>query len=178
MTETHNARAPRDAITLIGMAGAGKSTIGVLLAKRLVKRFIDTDLVIQESIGRSLQDVLDTDGYLELRAIEAAVLKDVDPRGAIVATGGSAVYSDEAMAHLRSASFLVYLEVPLEEVIRRIGDYSARGIAKPPAHTLEDTFRERQERYETWAEYTVDATQPVERVVEAVCALYRNAMRG
>ena len=79
------------AITLIGMAGAGKSTIGVLLAKRLVKRFVDTDLVIQETEQRSLQEIQNRDGYLELRAVEARVLQCVDPAGAVVATGGSAV---------------------------------------------------------------------------------------
>lgn len=171
MNQTPN-RPPRDAITLIGMAGAGKSTVGVLLAKRLVKRFIDTDLVIQATIGRSLQDVLDADGYLELRAIEASVLKEIDPRGAVVSTGGSAVYSDEAMAHLQEGSHVIYLEVPLSEVIRRVGDYSARGIAKPPEHTLEDTFRERRQLYEAWSETTIDATQPVEQVVDEICALY------
>lgn len=162
----------RDALTLIGMAGAGKSTIGVLLAKRLVKRFIDTDLVIQDSVGRSLQDILDNDGYLKLRAVEARALQGIDPRGAVVATGGSAIYSDEAMAHLGAGSCIVYLEVPLDEVIRRIGDYSARGIAKPPGQSLEDTFLERQRGYERWADVTIDATQPVETVVNEVCAWF------
>ncbi|MBF66229.1 MAG: shikimate kinase [Gammaproteobacteria bacterium] len=165
------------AITLIGMAGAGKSTIGVLLAKRLVKRFVDTDLVIQETEQRSLQDILNRDGYLELRAVEARVLQCVDPAGAVVATGGSAVYSVTAMAHLSSATKVVYLKVPLAEVIRRIGDYSGRGIAKPPEQSLEDTFKERQRKYERWADLTVDATRPVETVVNEICTWLKQQTR-
>ena len=175
---TGKQRSPAGALTLIGMAGAGKSTIGMLLAKRLVKRFIDTDLVIQDSVGRSLQDILDNDGYLELRALETRVLRGIDTRGAVVATGGSAIYSDDAMAHLGSGSHIVYLEVPLAEVIQRIGDYSARGVAKPPDQSLEDTFFERQRGYECWADVTIDATQPVETVVDQVCAWFQAHVRA
>ena len=129
-------------------------------------------------VGRSLQDILDNDGYLELRALETRVLRGIDTRGAVVATGGSAIYSDDAMAHLGSGSHIVYLEVPLAEVIQRIGDYSARGVAKPPDQSLEDTFLERQRGYERWADVTIDATQPVETVVDQVCAWFQAHVRA
>jgi len=155
-------------ITLIGMPGAGKSSVGVLAAKRLVRRFVDTDLEIQEYAGRSLQEILDEDGYLALRALEEQVLLSADIDNAVVATGGSAVYSEHAMRRLRSVSRIVYLQVDLTTVLERIGDFSARGIAKPRDQTIAAVFEERRRLYEAWADVTLDAMLPVEVVVARV----------
>ena len=156
-------------VTLIGMPGAGKSTVGVLLAKRLVKRFIDSDLAIQQHIERGLQDLVDTEGYQVLRAIEEKVLLALDAQGSVLATGGSAVYSERAMRHLRGESILVYLEISYAVVEARIGDFSRRGIAKSSNQSLAEAFEERCRLYRRWSEMTVDATLPVEEVVSQIC---------
>jgi shikimate kinase len=163
----------KSSITLIGMPGAGKSTVGVLAAKSLVKRFVDTDLAIQTREGRSLQQVLDNDGYEALRSLEAQTLLSLDLKDAVVATGGSAVYSVQAMSWLQSFSVLVYLEVDLATVIARIGDFANRGIAKSPQQTIEEVFLERELLYRSWAEVTLDATRPVEAVVGEIAAAWR-----
>src|SRR6056297_151740 len=116
-------------LVLIGMPGCGKSTVGVLLAKRLGLGFTDTDLIIQQHTGQTLQTIVDTRGYEALREVEAQVLQALDVRGHVISTGGSAVYSEAAMAHLSAHGVVVFLDIPLEEVERRIGDHSLRGIS-------------------------------------------------
>lgn len=142
-------------IVLIGMPGSGKSTIGVLLAKRTAHDFIDTDLLIQSAEHRSLQDILDQDGYLRLREIEAAVLQTLDVDNHVISTGGSAVYSDAAMAHLKRRGICVYLEVSPDTLRRRITDYETRGIAKRPDQSFDDLFAERTQLYRRHADITV-----------------------
>jgi shikimate kinase len=143
-------------ITLIGMPGAGKSTIGVLLSKRLALDFLDTDLVIQVREHRSLQHILDSEGYLGLRAIEESVLMEVDPRARVIATGGSVVYSDRAMRHLASGSRIVFLDVPLAELRARISDYETRGIARRPGQEFSELFDERTALYRRYADLRID----------------------
>ena len=160
----------RCGVTLIGMPGAGKSTVGVILSKRMALDFLDSDVSIQVRQGRSLQSILDSEGYLRLRHIEEAVLLDLDPRGRVIATGGSAVYSERAMAHLKGASHAVYLDVPLAELRRRIRDYDTRGIARQPDQSFDDVFAERAALYRRHADITVacaglDTEDVLERVV-------------
>lgn len=142
-------------LVLIGMPGSGKSTVGVLLAKRLGLGFIDTDLLIQEQAGRTLQDIVDQDGYGALRHLEEQVLLKLDVRHKVISTGGSAVYSAPAMAHLRSSGTLVFLDIPLELVIERIGDHSMRGISRRPDQSLAALFEERFVLYSRYADLTV-----------------------
>lgn len=144
-------------IILIGMPGSGKSTVGVILAKRTGKAFVDTDLLIQSQAGRSLQEIVDTDGYLELRRIEEQVLLSLDSRNAVIATGGSAVYSRRAMAHLHTEGSVVFLKVKLGTLKKRVGDYATRGLAKRPDQTLEDLFTERCALYREYADVTIAA---------------------
>jgi len=134
-------------IVLIGMPGSGKSTIGVLLAKMTSRDFVDTDVLIQTSRGRSLQDIVDTEGYLALRRAEEEVILKLDCRNCVIATGGSAVYSDAAMRHLRSTGIVVFLDVDLATLRSRVRDYDTRGLAKRPDQTLEDLFAERSALY-------------------------------
>ena len=129
----------RRGVTLIGMPGAGKSTVGVLLSKRLALDFVDSDLAIQVREGRTLQQLIDAEGHLRLREIEAAVLLGIDPLGRVVATGGSAVYSDEAMRHLAAGSTIVYLDVALAE-LRRHSVAQVRQ-ARVPGAELRGTVR-------------------------------------
>lgn len=158
-------------ITLVGMPGAGKSTVGVLLSKRLGLDFVDTDLSIQVREGRILQDIVDAQGYLKLREIEESVLLSLDARGRVVATGGSAVYSERAIRHLAAQSVIVYLDVPLEELRRRIRDYDTRGIARRPDQNLDDLFRERTLLYRQYADLRIrcEGLAP-EQVVDAIVA--------
>jgi shikimate kinase len=163
----------RRGVTLIGMPGAGKSTIGVLLSKRLVLDFLDTDLLIQLRAGRTLQQIVDQEGHLRLRALEEQVLLDCDPRGRVIATGGSAVYSPAAMRHLGLGSELVFLDVGLEELRRRIDDYDTRGIARRPGQGLVELFNERCELYRRHADIRIDCNGldsrgVVERLVQAL----------
>lgn len=163
--------ATRPGITLIGMPGAGKSTVGVLLSKRLALGFVDTDLLIQTREDKPLQQVLDDEGYLGLRAIEEAVMLSLDPHGLVIATGGSAVYSEVAMRHLSSASVVVWLDVPLAELRRRIRDYDTRGISRRPDQDFEDLFAERQALYSRHSRVRIDAaTGSQEDVLERVLA--------
>ncbi|MFO7993146.1 MAG: shikimate kinase [Marinobacter sp.] len=160
-------------IVLIGMPGSGKSTVGVLLAKRLGLGFIDTDLLIQQEAGRTLQDIVDVDGYQALRGIEEQVLLKLDVHRQVISTGGSAVYSERAMHHLKSAGIVVFLDIPLHTVLERIGDYSARGISRRPDQSLEELFSERFELYSRFADVVINC---VGRNQEEVCDVVAAAM--
>lgn len=142
-------------LVFIGMPGSGKSTVGVLVAKRLGLGFVDTDLLIQQEAGRTLQEIVDQDGYQALRKIEEQVLLNLDVQGHVISTGGSAVYSDAAMKHLKADGTVVFLDIPLDVVIERIGDYSLRGISRRPDQSLAELFDERFALYTRYADVTV-----------------------
>ncbi len=144
-------------IVLIGMPAVGKSTIGVLLAKTLGFEFIDTDLVIQRETGRLLQDIIDREG-LDAFCIaeERAICSVAAEENAVIATGGSAVYSREAMLHLKKHGLVYYLSTPLEEIAKRLSNIKTRGIAMRPGDTIEDVFKRRAALYEEYADVTID----------------------
>ena len=154
-------------IVLIGMPGSGKSTVGVILAKKTMKDFVDTDILIQKSQSRPLQDIVDKDGYLALREIEEAVLLELNVHNHVVSTGGSAVYGERAMAHLKSGGVAVFLDVTLDTLEARVPDFSTRGLAKRPDQSFEELFAERNALYRRYADVTVkcDGLTP-----EQVCA--------
>jgi shikimate kinase len=154
-------------IILIGMPGSGKSTVGVILAKRLSLGFVDTDLLIQTAQGRSLQKIVDTDGYLELRCIEEQILLQLECSNQIIATGGSAPYSNPAMTHLKRNGIVVFLHADLETLNNRVHDFSERGLAKGPDQTLDDLFMERFSLYTACADITIDSCRLTH---EEVCA--------
>lgn len=143
-------------LVLIGMPGSGKSTVGVILAKKTARDFVDTDLLIQKSQKRKLQAIVDTDGYVALRGIEERVLLGLKVRNHVIATGGSAVYSDRAMTHLKSEGLVIFLEVDLSILESRIGDFSMRGLAKRPEQSFADLFDERANLYIKYADITID----------------------
>ena len=145
----------RSNLVLVGMPGAGKSTVGVLLAKAASRDFVDTDLLIQSATGRALQSIVDEDGYLALRRVEEQVLLDLSIRNHVIATGGSAVYSAPAMRHLKAHGIVVFLDVDLATIEARIGDFAARGLAKRPEQTLADLFEERGALYEKYADIRI-----------------------
>lgn len=158
-------------IILIGMPGAGKSTLGVLLAKTLGYGFLDTDLVIQEREGRLLQTLVDglgVEGFLE---VEADAVCSVDCRETVIASGGSVVCRERAMLRLKELGRIVYLHLPLEELERRLNNISTRGIAMAPGQTLADLFAGRAPLYRKYADLTVDVDgQSLEETVGMVAA--------
>jgi shikimate kinase len=154
-------------IVLIGMPGSGKSTVGVILAKMTARGFLDTDLLLQRSERRSLQEIVDTLGYLELRRIEERLLLGLEVRDHVIATGGSAVYSAAAMEHLRAEGLVVFLDADLPTLQRRVRDFESRGLARRPDQTLADLFAERRPLYERWAEVTIACSVLTQ---EEVCA--------
>ena len=156
-------------IILIGMPGAGKSTVGVLLAKSLSKNFIDTDLLIQMRHRKSLQGIIDRFGYVTLRGMEEEVILSLDTDNTVIATGGSAVYSDQAMRHLKETGTIVYLDAEIKELLRRLGNYSMRGIAKAKEQSFEELYAERTRLYKKFADSTITVTAKThERIVAEI----------
>jgi shikimate kinase len=149
----------RSNIILIGMPGSGKSTVGVILAKATVKNFLDTDLLIQQVEKRTLQDIVDADGHMALRAVEERVLLGIDCRNQVIATGGSAAYSEPAMNHLKRLGITVFLHADLEALRARIHNYETRGLAKRPEQSFQDLFTERLALYQRYADITVAGSQ-------------------
>ena len=153
------------------MPGAGKSTLGILLAKELGLDFIDTDVSIQVREGKTLQHISDEKGYLALRDIEEQVLLTENITGKVVSTGGSAVYSDAGMAHLKQDSVVVFLDVPLAELEQRISNFSTRGIARRQDQSFDDLFDERSTLYQRYADIRLDCSSlSVDEVLQKTLA--------
>lgn len=159
-------------LTLIGMPGSGKSTVGVLLAKALGFQFLDVDLLIQQREGALLQDILDRRGIEPFLDAEEAAVRSLSCTRTVIAPGGSAVCREAAMAHLRALGKVVYLQVPLAELERRVDNITTRGIAMAPGQTLADVFAQREPLYRRYADLTVDigAGRSLEDTVAAVLA--------
>jgi shikimate kinase len=147
----------RSNIVLIGMPGSGKSTVGVILAKLSRRSFVDTDVLIQVSEGKSLQGIVDGEGHMALRAIEERVLLGLRCRDHVIATGGSSVYSPAAMEHLKRDGFVVFLETPLATLESRIRNFATRGLAKRPDQGLAELFQERHPLYASYADLVVNS---------------------
>ena len=145
-----------DNITLIGMPGSGKSTVGVLLAKALGYDFLDTDLLIQQREGLLLQDILDRRGLEAFLDAEEGAVRSVSCRRTVIAPGGSAVCREGAIGHLKALGPVVYLQVPMDELSRRITNLSTRGIAMEPGQTLADVMAYRAPLYRKYADLVVD----------------------
>ena len=144
-----------DNIVLIGMSGAGKSTLGVLLAKALGRSFIDTDILIQQKEEKLLQDIIDSDGMSYFMGAEEDVLSSLDVHGCVIATGGSAVYSEKAMKHLKESAVIIYLEVDYDELVSRLSNITTRGIVFKGKHDLRSVYDERLPLYERYADVRV-----------------------
>lgn len=146
----------KDNIVLIGMPGVGKSTVGVVLAKRLGYRFVDSDLVIQDTYGKLLHELIEEHGVKGFWKLENDVNVSLNPRRSVIATGGSAVYGCDAMEHLREIATVVYLRLPLEEIADRLGDLNARGVTMMPGQDLSALYEERVPLYEKYAHKIID----------------------
>ena len=152
-------------ITLIGMPGAGKSTVGVVLAKRMGMDFIDTDLIIQKEYNKTLAEIINEKGIEEFKKVENDVISKLELDNTIIATGGSAVYGKEAMKHLRDISKVVYIQLSEENIEDRLGDLNERGVVLEDGETLQELYDERIPLYKKYAHIIVNANDMVLREV-------------
>lgn len=156
-------------IVLIGMPGSGKSTCGVVSAKMLLKNFYDTDLLIQNLEGRSLQEIINNDGVKYFAKAEERAILSLDLKGTVIATGGSVVYSDKAMQHLKSLGKIIYLHLSYDDMCKRISNLETRGIMLQGGETLEDMYKERLPLYNKWAQAVINCGQnTVEQTARAI----------
>lgn len=163
-------------IILIGMPGCGKSTAGVLAAKAMCMQFIDTDLLLQRSGGAKLQQIINTRGLDFFLQLEEEVLSTLSYENCVISTGGSAVYYEHAMEHLRSIGKVVYLRLSYDQMRRRIRNLETRGIAMKAGMTLRDMYKERRQLYEKYADYTIDCgSGTVEETVAQICSCVEQA---
>lgn len=142
-------------IILIGMPGAGKSTVGVLLAKRLGYQFVDTDLLLQTRQQARLQEIIARAGLAGFKQLEEEALCSLAVSRSVVATGGSAVYSERAMAHLARLGQLVFIDIPLAELLTRVNDMDSRGLVIGPGESYQQLYLERHPLYRKYAQITI-----------------------
>lgn len=165
-------------IILIGMPGAGKSTVGVVLAKNLGMNFMDSDLVIQEQEGRMLHELISEYGSEGFLKIEDRVNAGLNPRNSIVATGGSVVYCENAMSHLGEIGIVCYLKISYEGLKERLGDLTQRGVVLKDGQTLKDLYDERTPLYEKYAQITIDCdNKSIRDIVNEMATLYKRITR-
>lgn len=161
-------------IVLIGMPGAGKSTIGVVLAKIVGYQFVDSDLLIQKQEGKVLHELISMYGIDGFMAIENQVNRDIHVQDCVISTGGSVVYGAEAMEALKKEGLVVYIKLSYEELKKRLGDLNKRGVVLKTGYTLKDLYDERCPLYEKYADVTVNVDGlsiegSIEQIRQAVC---------
>lgn len=162
-------------IILIGMPGCGKSTIGVLLAKAMQYSFIDCDLIIQKNCGMNLQEIIDSKGLEAFLAAEEAALCGIAETDSVIATGGSAVYSERAMKHLKKDAVTLYVSLPCSEIERRLTNIKTRGVAIAKGKSISSLYEERCPLYERYADIILDADKlDIEDTVELAVTLIRD----
>lgn len=149
---------PFSNIVLIGMPGVGKSTIGVLLAKALAYDFVDTDILLQQQEGRPLQGILQQEGLEGFLDLEARCILKSTFTHSVIATGGSVVYREEAMAHLRREGLCLYLELPLAELEHRLDNLRTRGVVRQPGEGLKDLYEHRSPLYERYQDLRISCS--------------------
>lgn len=157
-------------IVLIGMPGAGKSTVGVVLAKKMGFQFLDSDLVIQEKTGALLHELIEEQGLAGFLQTENRINASLDVRHSVIATGGSVIYGKEAMTHLHRIGTIVYLQLSCPAIAERLGDLKERGVALKDGQTLEQLYDERVPLYERYADVTVSCENKSIREIVAEIA--------
>lgn len=156
-------------IVLIGMPGVGKSTIGVILAKELGYRFLDSDLLIQEQEGKLLREIIAERGVEGFLAVENRVNASIHVKKSVIATGGSVVYGQDAMEHLKERGIIVYLKCSYKVLEKRLGDLKGRGVVLKEGQTLWDIYEERRVLYEKYADIVVEEEEKgIEETLELV----------
>ena len=161
-------------VILIGMPGAGKSTVGVILAKALGYKFLDSDLLIQEQEACLLKDIIETKGMEGLLAIEDRVNASIETDHTVIATGGSVIYGENAMKHLKSIGTVVYIKLCFDTIASRLGNIRQRGVVMKQGQTLKDLYNERCPLYEKYADIVIDAEGlGIEDVLEQIVLKHR-----
>ena len=160
-------------VVLIGMPGSRKSTVGVVLAKVLGYRFVDSDLVIQEEEGKLLHEIISERGMEGFLEVENKINSSLTLEKSVIATGGSVIYGEQAMEHLREIGTIVYLKLPYRNLRRRLGNLKDRGVVLKPGQTLKGLYEERTPLYEKYADLVVDEENMGIRdtVEKVVCVL-------
>lgn len=161
-------------ILMIGMPGAGKSTVGVLLAKDMSMNFLDVDVYIQGHEGRRLQDIIDNDGIEIFKELEEKYLMDINVDKYVISTGGSAIYSEAGINHLKRTSVVIYLSINLETLKERLGDFSTRGVVIKPGQTFLDLYEERCKLYSAAADLILDCNGKTQ---DEIVAEIRNSLK-
>jgi shikimate kinase len=146
----------KEGVVLIGMPGVGKSTVGVLLAKRLGLDFLDSDVYIQSREGRQLWEIIQQESHAGFCRIEEHHVLSLSPLGCVIATGGSVVYRERAMKHLRSGARIVHLDLAPDLLRQRLENMDARGVVRAPGQTVADLYRERNLLYRRYEEIRID----------------------
>ena len=158
----------KKSISFVGMAGCGKTTIGRLFAKKHRVSFIDTDHLIEKKLSKSLQDIKDEKGYMYLREIEQEIVLAIDASIQIISTGGSVIYSEQAITHLKQISSVVFIDTPYELIKKRIGDASDRGFSVPDGFSVKEAFDERMPMYQKHQDLTVDGTNSEDYIIKSI----------
>ena len=165
-------------VVLIGMPGCGKSTVGVVLAKVIGHRFIDSDLLIQEKTGQLLHEIISekgTEGFLQ---IENEINAELETTRTVIATGGSVIYGREAMEHLRKIGYVVYLKLSPETIETRLGDLNQRGVAMKEGQGLKELYEERVPLYEKYADFVLDCEgKGIRQITEEISRRYKRKRR-
>ncbi len=162
-------------IILIGMPGSGKSTCGVIAAKILLKNFFDTDLLIQNIEGISLQNIIDAKGNDYFENAEEQAILNLDIKGTVIATGGSVIYSDKAMQHLKELGTVIFLNLSYDNMCSRIKNLASRGVVMKQGTTLKDMYDERLPLYHKWADEIIDCDNlSVEQTAQAIFDAVKN----
>lgn len=160
-------------VILVGMPSCGKSTIGVVLAKTMNKGFVDTDLLIQQKEGKTLQNIINEHGNDYFHHVEESVLLETNVRNFVIATGGSAIYFDRAMEHFKENGKVVYLKVSLETILERLNNIKTRGVTLGKGQTIEDLYKQRVPLYEKHADLVIEAEHlTIEEVVEKIIEVF------
>ena len=164
----------KDNLILIGMPASGKSTVGVILAKVIGYDFIDSDLLIQRREGMRLSEIIAEKGIDGFLKVENRVNASIEASRSVIATGGSAVYGEEAMRHLRDLGAVIYLQVDYETIRKRLHNIRQRGVVLREGQTLEDLYRERCGLYEKYADLIVrEGSGEIEEVVARIIRTVR-----
>lgn len=159
-------------IILTGMPGAGKSTVGVIVAKELMKSFIDTDLLIQSGEGKRLDEIISSSGMKHFLALEEQYLMKLSAVSSVISTGGSAIYSSLSMKKLATSGIVIHLDLDLSEIIKRFSCMDERGVARTPGQTMESLYKERLPLYKTYADISIDCNGlPPGEIKEKICSL-------
>lgn len=158
------------------MPSSGKSTVGVIIAKHLGMCFVDTDVILQTQQNRRLQEIINTDGIDGFLEIEESTILSLDCKNTVIATGGSVVYSDKAMEHLKANGMVIYLNINMKTVNRRLKNIKTRGVVLSPGQTLEEIYQERKPLYEKYADIIIDSSEntidvTIEDILERVVSL-------